>query len=160
MEFKIPKKSPDAVKIIPNVWVGNHLAAKDEFFFSKEKIQSVLNMSPNIPNNFPITTEYMRIYVYDSKKNRNTFLMKTYFPVITEYIYKTCVIENKNLLVNCWLGKQRSTTAVAAYLIKFYNMNPNEAINYILERKPDAFHNGQSVNFIDSLNDWYNLQKI
>lgn len=146
-----------AVKILPNIYLGDKRAASSDNFFDKANITSVLNMTPNIPNSFCSieTMEYLRIPVHDSHAKRDLNKMYQYFPVITEFMYKVSVIEKKNLLVHCALGRQRSCAAIAAYLIKFYRMTPIQAMNFILSRKIDSFHWGKSVNFAKSLNKWY-----
>jgi len=146
-----------AVKILPNIYLGDHRAANNGSFFEKTNVTSVLNMTPNIPNAFCAdeNIEYLRIPVYDSHGKRDVNRMYQYFPVVTEFMYKTSVMENKGVLVHCALGRQRSCAAIAAYLIKFYKMTPMQAMDYIMNRKPDAFHWGKSANFAKSLNRWY-----
>ena len=146
-----------AVKVLPNVWLGDHRAAQNESFFQNENITAVLNATPNVPNLFKNndSIEYMRIPVYDSFEKRDCNKMYQYFPVITEYIYKSTVIEKKNILVNCYAGRQRSAACIASYLIKYYSMTPIQAMEFLLKKKPDAFHWGKSVNFAKSLNKWY-----
>ena len=146
-----------AVKVFHNTYLGDNRAAQSEAFFSKAHVGAVLNMTPNCAHAFcsDEKIEYLRIPVHDSHGKRDVGKMYQYFPLITEFIYKVTVMEGRNLLVHCALGRQRSCTAIAAYLIRFYNMTPMEAMNFILEKKPDAFHWGASVNFAKALNRWY-----
>ncbi len=146
-----------AVKILPNIYLGDNRAAKSKTFFDQAKITGVLNMTPTIPNGFCNfdKIEYMRIPVYDSHGKRDVNQMYQYFSVVTEFIYKIAVMEKRNILIHCALGRQRSCAAVAAYLMKYYNMTPMDAMDFILSKKPDAFHWGESANFAKSLNRWY-----
>jgi hypothetical protein len=57
--------------------------------------------------------------------------------------------------VGCHLGRQRSCAAIAAYLMRFYKMSPFEAMEFIVNMKPDAFHFGASVNFASAVNKWH-----
>ncbi len=152
-----PARVPMAVNIMPEIWLGDGRAAQSAQFFRKAKITAVLNMTPTVPNTFSAdeTIEYLRIPVYDSFEKRDPNLMYSYLPVITEFIYKAAVIEKRNIFVGCHLGRQRSCAAVAAYLMRFYNKTPFEAMEYIVKKKPDAFHYGASVNFAKSLNLFY-----
>lgn len=152
-----PSRLAMAVKILPNIYLGDSRAAQSSTFFDRADISAVLNMTPNVPNTFceKDLLQYARIPVYDSHGKRDVNLMYQYFPLVTEFMYKTAVIENKNLLVHCALGRQRSCAAIAAYLMKFYDMTPINAMEFILQRKPDAFHWGQSANFAKALNRWY-----
>lgn len=146
-----------AVKVLPNIYLGDNRASMNQKFFEKTEITGVLNMTPNMPNFFCQfeNIEYFRISVHDSHAKRDINLMYQYFPAITEYMYKLAVIEQRNILVHCALGRQRSCAAIAAYLIKFYKMTPFESMEFIIQRKPDAFHWGKSANFAKALNHWY-----
>lgn len=152
-----PARVPMAVNMLPNIWLGDGRAAQSRNFFRKADITAVLNMTPSVPNTFCAepNIEYMRIPVYDSFEKRDPALMSSYLPVITEFIYKVAVIEKKNIFIGCHLGRQRSCAALAAYLMRFYNKTPFEAMEYILKKKPDAFHYGASVNFAKSINNYY-----
>ena len=161
-EKRIVDKHPDrinqpmAVKILPNIYLGDSRAAYSDSFFEKANIQGVLNMTPNIDNRYRHKDiEYLKIPVYDSHAKRDVNKMYQYFPVATEFMYKNSVMENKNILVHCALGRQRSCAAIAAYLMKFYKMSPMVAMEFIIKRKSDAFHYGKSANFAKPLNKWY-----
>ena len=144
-----------AVKVLPNVWLGDKSAAKNKSFFKKMKISAVLNMTPNVCCHFQ-NVQYLQIPVHDSMKKRDTEKMLEYFPIATEFIYQTSVVEKQNILVHCSLGRQRSASAIVAYLIKYYKMTPYNGMQFILNQKVDTFHWGQSVNFAKSLNKWHN----
>jgi protein-tyrosine phosphatase len=146
-----------AIKVLPNVWLGDAKTAEYKKFFEKEHIEAVLNVTPSVPNFFVYDTsiEYLRVPIYDSEKKRDQIKTFEYFPVMTEFIYKNVILEKKNILIHCHLGQQRSCTAVAAYLIKCYKMSPTDSVKYIHDRKPDSFNFNKHVNFSKSLNKWY-----
>jgi protein-tyrosine phosphatase len=146
-----------AVKILPNIYLGDKRAAYNLPFFEKENITAVLNITPYLHNMFCRFDhiEYLRIPIFDSFEKRDPNKLLEYFPIITEFIYKNSVLENKNILIHCNLGMQRSTISIAAYLIRYYKMTPTESIEFIVNRKNNAFHNGKNVNFLESINKWY-----
>lgn len=153
-------KTPIAVKVLPNIWLGDSSVAENSFFFKTRNICAVLNMTANIPNFFKNENiEYLRIPVYDNFEKRDSDKMLEYFPIVSEFIFKNSVIEEKNILVHCAKGRQRSCAAVAAYLVKFYKMSPFQAMEFISKQKNDAFHYGKSVNFAKSINKWFHIQK-
>jgi len=129
-----------ATKVLPNIWIGNSRSAEYEIFFEKENIKSVLNISTSIPHFFTYDTtiEYMRIPV---SSRVNLHQIYQYFPIAIEYIYKNSVLEGKNILVHCDTSTQRSCIIIAAYLLKYYGMTIDESINFIVEKKADAFEN-------------------
>ena len=144
---------PLAVMIAPNVWVGDCKAASNEECFNQYAIKSVVNLTPRFPNVFgAMDIDYLRIPVHDQKGKRDNDLFLAYIPSILEFINKTVNIEDSAILVHCIKGRQRSCAAVAAYLIKYCNMTPVDAMYHIVRLKKDAFHWGKSVNFLDVIN--------
>ncbi len=73
---------------------------------------------------------------------------------VLEEIHKS--IQNKKyVLVHCLMGQQRSCAVVACYLIKYHNLSPQEAINFIKSKRPIAFFG--SVNFLEAIEEFYIL---
>lgn len=144
-------------KIISKIYLGNYQAAKDPDFFKANKIKAVLNCTKDIPNHFVCKKdiEYMRIPVDDSLRETDIQKMHKFFPAIVEFIYKHAVLQGNNILIHCYAGRQRSAISVAAYLIYNHKMTPLEACKHIMDKRKEAFHFGLSLNFEDSLNQYY-----
>ena len=53
------------------------------------------------------------------------------------------------------MGRQRSAIMVAGFLINKMNMSPLQACKYIIDKRPEAFHFGKSLNFEKSLLKYY-----
>ena len=157
MDVPKPVAEIMAVEVLPRIFVGDSRAANSSSFFKQAQISGVLNMTASIPNKFRCDDkiEYLRVPVYDCKMKRDVNQMRQYFLLVTEFIHKITVLEQRNILVHCALGRQRSCAAVAAYLIRYHDMAPLEAMRFIVARKPDAFHWGKSANFGPALNMWY-----
>jgi protein-tyrosine phosphatase len=146
-----------ATMVCKKIWIGNERAAKSKELFERHHIGAVLNCTPTLPNYFRDRQdlEYMKIPVHDSSGKRDVDIMLSYFPAACEFINKAVSLDDTSILVHCRMGRQRSAAAVAAYLIKFCDMSPAEAFSFLLERKPDVFHYGKSINFARSLNKWH-----
>lgn len=144
-------------KITDRIYVGNFEAAKDHDFFKNKRIGAVLNCTKDIPNYFEKNPkiEYMRIPVEDSLKEKDFELMYQFMPCIVEFIHKHVNIQKNNILIHCWAGRQRSIIAAACFMVGKHNMTPKEACKFVLEKRPEAFHFGQSLNFDQSLNKFY-----
>lgn len=144
-------------KIIDRVYLGNFQSAKDKTFFKDKKIKAVLNCSKDIPNHFVSNKniEYMRIPVDDSLKEKDFDLMFEFMPCIVQFIHKHAVIQKNNILVHCWAGRQRSAISVAVYLVDKYGLTPHQACKLVLDKRPEAFHFGKSLNFDQALNKYY-----
>lgn len=135
-------------EIIKHLWVGNHKTAKNKEFFKKHNIAAVINCTKDLPNSFSDDKkiQYLRIPVDDSLKEVDYQKMYNYFPVIIEFLNKVINIEKKNVLINCVMGRQRSVIAASIFLV-WSGMNPEDALKYILQKRPEAFHFGLSFNF-------------
>jgi len=70
--------------------------------------------------------------------------------LIYDYINEN---EDKNVLIHCVAGQQRSACVATAYLMKYHKMSLVEAIEFMRKQKKDAFQTG--VNFTPSLIDFY-----
>lgn len=149
-------------KILPKLYVGNCEAAEDKNFFKEKNIKAVLNCTKDVENKFASNRdiEYMRIPVNDNLRESDFKMLYKFFPVIVEFIHKQIIIQGNTLLVHCIAGRQRSIAAVTAYLMKYHGLNPHDACKFILEKRPEAFHHGLSLNFDQALK-WYyrDLQK-
>lgn len=144
-------------KIMNRLYLGNYQAAKDRDFFKNKNIKAVLNCSKDIPNHFACNKdiEYMRIPVDDSLKQKDYDLMYKYMPCIVEYINKHVNIQKNNILVHCHAGRQRSGISIAVFLVAKYNLTPKQACKVVMEKRPEAFHFGESLNFDQALNKYY-----
>jgi len=144
-------------KIMDRIFLGNFQAAKDKTFFKDNKIRAVLNCTRDIPNHFAHQRdiEYMRIPVEDSLKEKDYELMFKYMPCIVQFIHKHVVLQKNNILIHCWAGRQRSAISVAVYLVSQFNMTPHDACKMIMDKRPEAFHFGRSLNFDQALNKYY-----
>ncbi len=149
-------------KICSNIYLGNYKSAKNKELFVKKGIKAVLNCTKDIdiPNYFiNHNVEYMRIPVDDSLKQVDINLMTRFLPAAVEFIHKHAVIQRQPVLVHCVAGRERSCIAIAAYLVKYKNLSPEEAYVFILKKRPEAFFFGKSINFDKSLEEYYNSIK-
>ena len=53
------------------------------------------------------------------------------------------------------MGRQRSAACVAAFLMMYENLTPYEACLYITKKRVEAFHFNLSLNFEQSLEEFY-----
>ena len=145
-------------KILTRLYLGNIDSAEDLKFIKDKKIVAVLNCSKahDIPNHFEGKgIEYLRLPVDDSLRERDFEKMSHLLPLAVEFIHKHVNVEKNNLLVHCWAGRQRSAISVAAFMVKYLGMTPKEATKYIQNKRQEAFHFGESVNFDQALNGYY-----
>lgn len=63
------------------------------------------------------------------------------------------IINKETVLVHCFAGMQRSCALVACYLIQYYNITPETAIEYIKSKRKIAFFG--EVNFLKAIQQIY-----
>jgi protein-tyrosine phosphatase len=149
-------------KIMSKIYLGNIQASKSKEIFKERNFKAVLNCSKDIPNTFcsDQSIEYMRIPIDDSLKEVDFQKALEFMPAAAEFIYKHAVLQKHNILIHCYAGRQRSCAMVASYLIAKCGLNPAQACKMIMEKRPESWHWGKSLNFEKSLEKFYkNLQK-
>lgn len=177
-------KTNSVDKIISRLWLGDYKSALDIDFLLNNNIDLIINCTPNT-NFFYETTdlnllnsniatklrkiETYRIPVNDSLLEADFIRMEKYFKIVIPLLLRKYTIENKNILVHCYAGKQRSAIIVAALLkvlsdnnyisvvpqVKKSNLSKytrniqqyQNICNYIISKRYQAFTYGYRVNF-------------
>lgn len=127
-----------ANEIIPRLWLGNGKSSTDSAFIRKHGIQVVFNCTKNYPFSHEIPVQY-RIPVDDNLqedeiRNMELWSNEIAYRIAMEY-YK-----GRTILVHCAAGMQRSAAAVALFLMAHQPCHVEEAIRFIKDRRPIAFH--------------------
>ncbi len=119
--------------IIPNLYLGKY---NDSLVVDKYDI--IINCSKNI------------LFSNENKKNYRIPINDDPFDttILHKYIHWILSSNNK-ILVYCNYGQQRSPTIIACYLMKKYKWNLQYTIDFIKDKKNDAFF--LSINFIEFL---------
>jgi protein-tyrosine phosphatase len=167
-----------------DLWLGNYNASLDVDFLSKNNISVIINATPDIPYIYEISDlkeinkiknlETFRIPVFDSLMEHDILLMEQYYHKVIPFILHKLITEKRNVLVNCYAGRQRSASVVAAVLyvildnniIDIPNLNKSEnksdnmknIIKFILKKRPVAFSFGLRVNFKHSLEKFFKIK--
>ena len=147
---------PDAIQIMPNIWLGNMAAALDYNFIFRNKINTTVNVTKINSNIYNLYS--MQLPVGDSFSYVDNMQMYMSFDRITDFINEH-VGKNNKVLIHCEHGISRSATVLAAYLIRFYKVNVEQSIMLIKKKKNNCFPNGR-IKFREALKKYYlNLLK-
>lgn len=134
-------------QIIPNLYISD----KQHVPIFNSDYDLIVNCTPDIP--FPIfCNSTIRIPVYDHPshaKKMYSLIKQTY---VLESMHKH-LHAGKTVLVHCHAGIQRSCAVVACYLVKYYKIQPEQAIALIQRKRPIAFY--KNVNFIETIETVY-----
>lgn len=164
-----------ADEILPGLWLGNVWSALDTKFLKDNNITVVINCTKDTPFNNDIDIFKYRIPVDDSLKEEDIIKMTDSLENVINFLNYTYSTKNRNVLVHCFAGVQRSAIVVAAFL---YNLRQNEnkasdntfgeyfskqqiakwSFHYIISKRRQAFVGGRYINFKKSFEDYFRIQ--
>ena len=133
-------------EILPNLYLGSIKALGTyeckalDYYMIVDLIKHTFLLEKTNPH------IYINLPVHDSPDECVTLLSLIHETQVLEKIH-LALQEKKPVLVHCFAGMQRSCALVACYLIKYNNMTPVEAIDYIKSKRPIAFFG--NVNFME-----------
>ena len=121
-------------------------------FLKTNRITAIFNCTKDLPFCTEAGAKMYRLPVDDNLemseiRNMTLWSYEAVHKVMKEY--KT----GNHILIHCAAGMQRSAACVALFLIATRNMRPDQAIQYIQERRPVAFR--PSVNFGPAIEGFY-----
>ena len=127
------------------LWLGDMENGQDELFLKQNNIGTVFNITPLSFIKYNNIT-YFQIPLNDSDSHKS----------IKKFINSISVIDdindqliNTNVLVHCQMGMQRSAAIIVAYLMKYYDMNMDKGIDYVISKRSIAFK--YRVTFLEGL---------
>ena len=136
-------------KIIDGLFLGDHRSSTNIGLLARERISLVVNCSKDLPFQERIHgIERFRVSVHDNLQESEIRAMLPYLSSAADIIHRH-ISQGNAVLVHCWAGRQRSASVLAAFLIRYGNMNLKSAIEFIRHFRPVAFRPG--VNFLKTL---------
>jgi hypothetical protein len=126
---------PIQIKDHPFLFVGSVGAAMNHEGLVKHKITHIINLSTSAKCNTWVDIKYTCVTGIRESSMMLSRLDELDTAVdIIEATRKT----GKNVMSQCWYGRNRSVTLLVAYLMKYEGMDAEEANNLILETRPEA----------------------
>lgn len=143
-------------EIEPGLWLGSYTALSGQKSLRDNNITHILSLlGPEIPalegqyvrqvKNF----KHKRIDI-DDIEDENII---QYFDRTNKFIHEA-LDSGGGILVHCMAGVSRSSTAVAAYLMKKYLWNPYKTIEFMRQKRPVVNPNSS---FIEQLEVYFNI---
>ena len=145
-------------EIISNLYLGGVKALVNTSNTSPKfsLIVNLIKQTYMSDNTVPECNKFIRLPVNDSPDECDKLLSLIYETQVLEHIHAS-LQENEPVLVHCFMGIQRSASLVACYLIKYYNMSPDDSIKYIKTKRPIAFFGG--ANFVNMIEKFYENER-
>lgn len=121
--------------ILKNIWLGDHYSRKNSNFLRLFNISGIINCS-RLNNYHYNNIKYYNLDLNDTIDDRERLYNSIikYSKIIDKY-YRT----NRNILIHCEMGINRSAYLLAGYLILYHNLDRNQAKFYITGRRPICF---------------------
>ncbi|KAG6808901.1 hypothetical protein H0H93_016355, partial [Arthromyces matolae] len=125
---------PSVNEIIPGqIYLGNLSAARSQDTLKKLGVTHVVSVCPEYPSTGP---NHLTIPIEDTEYDNILIQL----PTACEFIEAALKSQGK-VLVHCVMGISRSTTVIAAYLMKTRKMSRSAAIKFIKQRRPEVHPN-------------------
>lgn len=160
------------------LYIGNIHTSQNINFIKKNNIEFIVNCTADIPQIYQETkltdedlkyledkVKFNHVSVNDSLLQDDFDLMEIHFKTILDKIYKA-YRKNKNVLIFCRGGKQRSAIITSAFLYKYRHLFQKELqgtqseqiFSFLLKKRPQIFTYGFRFNFISSFNNFFKLK--
>lgn len=141
---------PSYDEIVPGLFISNITISLSRSFLHINNIKLVVNCAKELTNikNTSRKIKFINIPLYDRVEDNDLmydFLEKTVDKIRLFHLY------GNNVLVHCHMGISRSASVVVAYLIKYYNYNLTDAINFVISKRNIAFNGGKNIVFYNTL---------
>lgn len=131
----------NSYEIIEGLYLGNYSSVKNS------TAEVIVNCTKDLP--FPKQDKIcIRLPIDDTMEESEFVSFVDQAPRIIEQIHGY-IESKKKVLVHCLAGQQRSCAVVALYLMYKHHMSILDAVQYIQERKKDAFF--YNINFLPAL---------
>jgi protein-tyrosine phosphatase len=138
MSKNSPHAYSNATEILPGLWLGDINAANDSSFFKDKQIQCIINCTDRHPfSDDPIIEIRYRLAIKDNLENEEIIKLYESLDNVVDTIHTH--IRSYNLLVHCFAGRQRSSSIILAYLMKYGHLKLQLAIVALKSKKPDVF---------------------
>lgn len=130
--------------IVDNIYLGSAFNAADYRWIKSNNIKHIVNVTPSISNYYEDMINYTR---YDTSDLESGSLL-SYYEDFYEQVTKN---SDDFFLVHCFAGKSRSVALVLYYIMKKYNKDYDDAIEYMKIKRPGINLNIVFVNEIKEL---------
>ncbi|CAF1059248.1 unnamed protein product [Adineta ricciae] len=129
--------------IMDGVYVGNESNAKNLDELSAKNIRYIVNVTSHVPLYHSDQLHYYHISADDTQKQN----LLNYFDEAYQFIHQA-ITRHEKVLVHCVAGISRSPAIVISFLMRYAQMNLNDAYNYVKMKRSIVSPN---LNFMGQL---------
>tara|TARA_B000000557_G_C20778993_1_gene445575 strand:- start:173 stop:862 length:690 start_codon:yes stop_codon:yes gene_type:complete len=157
--------------IIDHIYLGSGYHAANWEWLTENKIGYIVNVALEVDNFFPDDIEYIQLEaIRDNGEELFNYLDKIITNIrnirdtdnydadsekdLLEINQSIDNVNNNrsNVLIHCLVGRSRSVTIVMAYLMKYHDMDVDQALKYVVDKRSYA---NPSITLLNSLREMY-----
>ena len=119
--------------ILPGLFLGSKVDAMDVNFLTENNITCILNVAKSTYSIYydeSLNIDVLKIPLIDHPSENIKIELDLGYSFIN-----LSILQNRNILVHCVAGISRSSTFVLYYLMKKYNMNLTDALNFSRQKR-------------------------
>ena len=131
----------EATQIIDNLWLGSLRSSANREALQDRNIDTIVSAVLGASALYPFDFRYERAKLRDVEDENIIKEFDKLLPII-----RTELLNNRGVLCHCHEGKSRSTSIVAAYLIRYNGMSSKEALEYIKSKRTQIDPNNGYIN--------------
>jgi len=139
----IYKLTYNMTPIIDNIYLGNACDASYYYKLKNSNIESIINVTTEIPNYFKNDFEYFNISINDF--NSESFSNEMFNNVLNFIYEKQKKEDSGSILIHCYMGSSRSATIIILYLMDKYGYTIDNALNFLKEKRDIVNVNTQFI---------------
>jgi protein tyrosine phosphatase (PTP) superfamily phosphohydrolase (DUF442 family) len=124
-------------EVLPGLFLGNDVAARDR----GTEFAVVVNCTPGLPFAAPAggAQVQVRVAVADDPFDSVPLFQILRDTDVLAQMHAALCADARPVLVHCQAGAQRSPAVVAAYLMRYYGLGTQDAIDFVKSRRHVAF---------------------
>lgn len=117
--------------ILPHLYLGDFNDSTNPLTLSNNKINAIITLAYELAPCDPFTKARCYKFPWDDSLS---FDIYSQLDDVTKLIH-TLRTGRLNVLVHCHMGISRSTSAIVAYLIRYFNMTRDHALAYVKSKR-------------------------
>lgn len=146
-----------ATPILPCLFLGALSDIQDITVLKRHQIGAVLNMNgedrEHVPPHWVLDNPDIK-YLYGKLYDSSDIDLKPFLQPALAFIVENLLVRNRNVVVNCLLGKSRSAAIVIAFIMWFRQLSFDKAHAMVKEKRPIIQPNLGFVLALEHYEEW------
>ena len=115
--------------ITPQLAIANHIDVQNHDLLLREKIKSIISLDGK-KRTFPSTIEEHEVFNFIDGSGNSMQLFTRVIDILADFVDNYSPV-----IVHCHAGRSRSASVVIGYYIKYHDMQVEEAIDFVGQKR-------------------------